>query len=589
MTEEFTNVQFFLRTYELDDLSGYWLVWTDVTSDVLHNPAPRGSVGIRNNNLMDKFADGGEMTIALRNDDGAYTTAYLSSDYIRNINALRMVCTWDGVSVVKFEGVLKPNSVKINIDTLNNPYVELTFIDFISWATNFTLDNIEYQTNKNVGQAVLYILTQLNSSVRNSSHFLLEASGENQSPDSTKVNFLPRYLEFDTGVYTFPDVFDLQNKSTTIGGECRRLIESELGYMYQRYGVYDDDAIKGFSNTLVIENRQHRRIGGADNGALDNLPVYSSDHDGDTPLLSDGTSLPLLSNGTNTPLLSHAGTVTITLSDLMVNGKNEFVYKAHNNNFFRIKTRPRKVDAAATTVLWTLENSTEIAAGGTVAGLRGRYRDPDGGASYVNAIAITDPVINTDYKAYSTDGTTGTDLTSSMVVTTKMYPAEVEISLVNAGTQTLYTGGDILFQVRGQGVYQYDTTDVIIDLRTSRPYYIMDKAYPISGLNEYSIDLFYKTDANDIISSIDYSVYWNNYPHISAQSIELLANKDTKNMRLWMYGDVGTCFNLDVDSNSINYEDQVYINGFSFELINGKYIKWQIIPFEDARALITRP
>lgn len=576
MTENFTSIKYYIRRWYSEAGTYYFGAWQEVTADVLETPRPRGSVGFRSNELTDRLADGGEMTIALKNTTGTYTGSLTDG-------AMRMVCTWDGVSVVKFEGFCKPNSKKINIDPLVEPYIEVTYQDWLSWAMSYQLDNIEYKTGMRIDQAVTYILEQMEQHIIDTSNFMVTTPG--LDPEDY-ILFTPQ-KSFDEGYYTFPDVFDIQNKTTTIGGEFRRLVESELGYIYQRGGMYNSDDY--WNSSLVIENRTHRKFSPSGDGTDTLYPTYSGDHDGDRPLLSDGSSFPLLSDGTSFPLLTDTAAIELNLVDLTGGSNNIFRRYDHIYNFVRIKTRPRRVDAAATTVLWTMENSTMVAAGETITGLRGSYRDPSGGASYINCIELTPPTATTDYKAYENEDGTGADLTANLIVMANMLPSEVEITLTNTGATDLYTGGDVLFQVRGRGVYQYDSTDLTRSLVDASDAYIADKVFPIGGRRELSMDLYYKDDPNDIIEVIDNKAYWRGYPTYCANSIELLANRNTKTMRLWMYGDVGSNFNLDVDSATIAYDSDVYINGYSFEVIDNKLIKWIIIPFEEERAIRTTP
>lgn len=549
MTEEFESIKFYMKAYSSAD-------WTDVSDYVM---AARGNVGISGTGLMDRIADGGRMSVTLKNADGYFSKN--AGGIALSEGMIKFVCKWDGAERVKFLGYYEPGTKRINPDTLGVRTCEITYRDWMAWALEYQIDFIEYQTNYRIDQAVADLLRTL--------------------------PMHPQHVSYSTGYYTFPDVFDVGGSETTVGGEFSKLANSELGYIYQRFAHPD-------GGTLVVEDRTKRRIGTTGNGVLSTLPVYSGDHDGSALLLEDDASYLLLEDGTSKLLLENNTSITLEATDLDVYGRNEFVKDAHYISYVKVSVRPRSLDAAATTVLWTMESPLLIAAGETKTGLRGRYRDPSGGASYVNGIDMVTPVKNTDYKAYANRDGTGTDLTDYLAVYAEFGRSEVEMTLANTGTTDLYTGGDdITFQVRGRGVYIYDAVRVVRDLGVVGWY--TTPLAPFAGRRTLDFDLYYQTDPAEILDFIEAETYWKNYPRVTSNALTFVANRSTKLMRLWMYGDCGTSFVGNIVNDLITYPalssagnaQYVYINGYEFEVFGNGQVRVTIIPFENSRTIRT--
>jgi len=318
--------------------------------------------------------------------------------------------------------------------------------------------------------------------------------------------------------------------------------------------------------------------------SLTQIPVYSGDHSGDHLLLETGDGL-LLEDGSSYLLLEETGEIALALDDLDFADSLGHTYFGKYFNYVRITTHPRKVDAANTTVLWTMEGAKLIPAGETVTGIRGRYRDPSGGASYVNGKDMITPVVTTDYKGYQNSDGTGTDLTANMVVTADFGVAEAELSIENTGGTDLHTGGeDILFQVRGRGVYQYDTVDSVSDAISTANNGLLQ---PFGGRMSLFYDMPYQSDDTDakLLFHVDGN-WWKAQPVREFETVPLLANRNTENMRLFFYGSINTKFDIspktEADSVSGDYQGY-FIQGYSFEVVANQLIKWTPILFPEGR------
>jgi len=71
-------------------------------------------------------------------------------------------------------------------------------------------------------------------------------------------------------------------------------------------------------------------------------------------------------------------------------------------------------------------------------------------------------------------------------------------------------------------------------------------------------------------------------------SLTINVNRNTTTMRLWQYGGVGMALVANLSALiGVTFNQNIYINGYSFEVIDGKYINMTIVPFEENRAVIT--
>ena len=132
-----------------------------------------------------------------------------------------------------------------------------------------------------------------------------------------------------------------------------------------------------------------------------------------------------------------------------------------------VTVRPRSIDAAATTVLFSMDISNQqpaIEAGQFII-IRAPYTDPDERSNRIGGTAIVTPVATTDYLGNSAADGSGTNLTASMAVTfideqgndIPAADAGANSTLLkianNHATTTLYVRQ---CQLRGKGVRTYD-------------------------------------------------------------------------------------------------------------------------------------
>ncbi len=219
-------------------------------------------------------------------------------------------------------------------------------------------------------------------------------AGMTTQPPATQVGY---------GQDTYPYALDnTRDESFSVMAEFTRLASSEFGYVFVK-----GDNVQG--GTLVFENRLKRGQKATAVASLDDLSLLA---------------LPV----------SY--------------GRNDIL------NNVQVQIFPRRIDAAATTVLFTLQNSPNIVAGTTLT-VKGIYRDPDSGAkTRVGGIEMVTPVISTDYDFTENADGTGADYSAQLSITPTFAGNSVELAITNNGP---FDGYLFLMQTRGKGLYAHET------------------------------------------------------------------------------------------------------------------------------------
>jgi len=209
------------------------------------------------------------------------------------------------------------------------------------------------------------------------------------------------------GQDTYPYALDnTRDESFSVMSEFTRLASSEFGFIF----VKGDNAQGG---TLVFENRLKRGQKTSAVASLDDL----------------------------------------ILTDMPVSyGRDDVL------NNVQVQIYPRRIDSAATTVLFTLQNEPQILAGTTLT-VKGTYRDPASGAkTRVGGIEMVTPVITTDYKFRQNADGTGADYDAQLtIVPDASYTAggnSVTLAITNNGPEDGYL---TLMQTRGKGIYAFES------------------------------------------------------------------------------------------------------------------------------------
>lgn len=252
---------------------------------------------------------------------------------------------------------------------------------------------------------------------------------------TTAVTRQPVTKSLRVGQGEFPFALDnMQDNSTPVLRAIADCVMSELGYFYVK-----GDTSEG--GTAVFEDRHKRVLDGAAEATFN-----------DTMLDVDA-----------------------------VRTRDDIINRVH------VIVHPRKIDAAATTVLYELtptETVPSVVAGGTIA-LHGLYRDATGRFIRLGGSEQVTPASTTDYTANAAADGSGADLTASVAVTAAFSSNGVTFTITNNhASATAYI---TKLQVRGKGVY--DTYETMVEAQHA-------SSQTTYGESAVVIDLPYEDDVN---------------------------------------------------------------------------------------------
>lgn len=185
-------------------------------------------------------------------------------------------------------------------------------------------------------------------------------------------------------------------------------------------------------------------------------------------------------------------------------------------NRVEVQAHPRRVDVT-NSVLFTLASIPKIEAG-TSYSFSAPYRDPDARATRVGGMSMVTPVATTDYTAFENQDGTGSDLTSSVDADIVFGANSAEVTVTNAGSQDLYLCS---FQLRGLGVYDYETVLAVADDEDSQAEY---------GESVLSVDMPYQDDPRIAKDAADYLVSQLSDVISPVTEVEFVANREDRLM-----------------------------------------------------------
>jgi hypothetical protein len=333
----------------------------------------------------------------------------------------------------------------------------------------------------------------------------------------------PLAIHFSKGSDTYPYAFDnTEDEGVLILAELHRLALSEMGFTFMR-----GDAWEG--GRLRFEAR----------GFRDGSPVRWS--------LGD-------------PQLE-----ALDISDHSLDGiVNRVLVEVH----------PRRVDAAATTVLFTLQTKPEVKRGAANAiTFVAPYRDPAGGSFVrVGGINMVTPVATTDYTANTQAGGGGTDLTASFAVTYAITPGANAATVKVQNNHATLDGYLTKCQLRGKGLYAFEA--VVIDVTD------------LTSINTYGqmtrrLDMAYQQDVNLADSIADAIIANYKDPRSKVRAVRFTAQWDTAAMMHALSREIGDRVSV-TETLSGLATSEYFIHAISFEIQPGPAyrVTWRLIPVE---------
>jgi len=381
-------------------------VWTDITADVITGSVA-GRDGFATNSPVDRVADVGEFSFTLKNFTGKYSPGHASALSGWHVGIpVKIVFTYKTQNYPIFGRIATPGGIEIDPRQKGMPTVSVTCLDWFDFASKHPIVNPGILTDKTADEVITQTLLY--------------------------TPIAPQAVSLDTGVFTFPTVFDTVTSKTKAYSELAKSALAEMGYVYMRHDTT-------YGGTLVLENH-HRRNGLRAETTFDEFIEDAGielREDGGYELREDG-GYELCENwetgtfdGDNTFI-----SADISHGDNLLNRLGNFAY-------------PRSVDTSPQ-ILFSLAQPIQVPGGGSIT-IKGYYADPNGGAP-INAQNMIDPVATTDYLAAVNQDGTGTNYTANISVVASYGTEGFTHVVSNSGTSAwLYQ-----FNCRGYGIYTYN-------------------------------------------------------------------------------------------------------------------------------------
>ncbi len=275
----------------------------------------------------------------------------------------------------------------------------------------------------------------------------------------------PAAVEVETGQDTYAYALDnTRDEASAVLTELQRLAMSELGYIY----VKGDTAQGG---TLVFESRRRRATATTN---IDTFVDVTDIVDVDAPQ---------------------------TLDTVL--------------NKVQVVTHPRRVDAAATTVLFKLANPVPIGPGSSIM-ILGAYRDPLQESARVGGTDMQTPAAGTDFAANTISDGSGTAIPISVAAVFGGNGVRFTVTN-NSGLSGFIT----LLQCRGRGIYDYQNAILeAVDADSAVRY----------GENVATVDMTYQSDPSVGSEAALYLVNLYRDPTTYVNSVQLFAPNTDVNL-----------------------------------------------------------
>ena len=445
-------------------------VWTDVYDDVLS--VITVSQGIRGTGPLDRVASTGKMTIALLNHDNTYTPDHSNcvSGFDKGTHC-RLSVEDDSTTKVKFYGRIERIAIAKSegLDYITTVDV----YDYMGTLATYELQLPEFAEDIRMDEVAMQII------------------------DNMPIK--PLSVESYTSQDVFATAFDT-TKSTTKGlQELAKAVNSELGYVFMRHDAYGDaswtaviyvaaldyyyspTAYQGYYYYTGLLNGKPKYVlssgdyyiywddveelwflstnlggtgglawAGEDTASPDLCSTWieagGTNHRLFMVLASDSDEVFVATGRYERPKMTSKATFTDEQIEQV-----RVEYGGQYYNDIKTVTYPRKVDATATTVLFTLNRYVAIDAGAT-AKVTGRFIDPNQEAQQVSGIEMVDPVATTDYLFNTATDGSGSNITADLDVVAVYGTNGVEYTLTNNNASIGYV---TFLQARGKGVYTY--------------------------------------------------------------------------------------------------------------------------------------
>ena len=510
------------------ELSGVGSGWTDISVDVI--PPVSGFLGIPGNKPLDRIGKPATLEFRLNNSitnsgrkNGYYSPGHTDarSGFDAGIGC-RIKFVYEAYTKYRIKGNIVLGGIVPEPGSRGKRVTLVTVHGWMKKAMKHKMDLPTLAEDKTTDEIAALIVANMPSAIQ------------------------PTNTDYNTGDTTSATVFDMLKKTSTAYAEFYKIALSELGYIYDKGDTTD-------GQTFVVDGRNTR----AEQTTVKQLTVgkgssgFLLKEDGAYLLKEDGYRI----------LIDEVQDATLTaIMDMSSPPRGRDVC-----NTITTKTYPRRIDAAATTVLWTLNKYIEIEAGITKEPFKAYFRDPDNLATSVGAKDVQDLIETTDYLMNAKSDGSGADLSSDLTVTLEKTGSNgVEITLANSGAVTGYV---TFLQVKGKGIYTYEPVEFTISDSAS-----IDQYGPI----ELRVDLKYVDQP--LFGETIGSILLAEYKDAKSLPNELWYNANRSDLYLYAFLQLepGDRFYSNEDQTGIG--DDYIVNGMKFEILENSIINFGIIP-----------
>jgi hypothetical protein len=224
--------------------------------------------------------------------------------------------------------------------------------------------------------------------------------------------------------------------------------------------------------------------------------------------------------------------LSLTMTDEDIDGLDTGRGRSDILNHAEVQAHPRRVDPAATSVLFVLASKPRIERSTNLT-LNVLFRDPDARATRVGGVDLVSPVATTDYMFNSLEDGSGTDLTAQLSLQSTFSANGGEIIVTNGGPADGYL---TKLQCRGKGIYDYETVLAKADSAASKLKY---------GERSFSLDMPYQDDLNVAKDAAEFIIQQSKALLTQVRGVTFHANREDRLMLAALQLDISSKIHLD--------------------------------------------
>lgn len=240
-------------------------------------------------------------------------------------------------------------------------------------------------------------------------------------------------------------------------------------------------------------------------------------------------------------------------------------------NRVQVSVHPRRVDAAATTVLFNLGSKPGILRG-TSFRISAPYRDPSQPAQRVGGKDMVLPVAGVDFTFNTLADGTGTDISEQIVIKASFSGNSADLTVQNKGPRD---GFLTKLQLRGRGLYDFEP--IVSDLSDAA-------SVGAHGQNAFSFDMPYQSSPDVASDTAQFILALNRDPATRVSQVGFMANWSEELLAALFDFRISDRISIDSPRMSISAQP-FFINGWDVEisLAGAILVRWTLAPVNAAQ------